>query len=139
MKLRTMYETAYQAGIAADPRGPEGVARVLERTRKEFDDLPERRRWEFDQEALMNPYADTRILAGRPETRRSRRSWWASTSRWARCCWPTALRAKGSSGRPAAGPPPRGPGAGATGRGHGPAGRHMAQLRSVDGLSATRS
>jgi putative NIF3 family GTP cyclohydrolase 1 type 2 len=66
MKLRAMYEMAYQAGIAADPRGPDGVARVLERARREFDDLPERRRWEFDQEALANPYADTRILLGDP-------------------------------------------------------------------------
>jgi putative NIF3 family GTP cyclohydrolase 1 type 2 len=67
MKLRTMYEMAYQAGIAADPRGAEGVARVLERTRKEFADLPERNRWEFDQEALANPFADTRILVGDPD------------------------------------------------------------------------
>jgi putative NIF3 family GTP cyclohydrolase 1 type 2 len=67
MKLRTMYEMAYQAGIAADPRGSEGVARVLGWARKEFADLPERRHWEFDQEALSNPYADTRILVGDPD------------------------------------------------------------------------
>ena len=64
MRLRTMYEMAYQAGIAADPRGSEGVARVLERARKEFADVPERKRWEFDEEALANPYADTRVLLG---------------------------------------------------------------------------
>jgi putative NIF3 family GTP cyclohydrolase 1 type 2 len=64
MKLKTMYEMAYRAGIAADPRGREGVDRVLKRTKKEFDDLPEHRRWEFDQETLANPYADTRILVG---------------------------------------------------------------------------
>ncbi len=67
MKLRTIYEMAYQSGIAADPRGPEGVARVLARFKKDFADLPERRRWEFDQEALLNPYADTRILLGDPD------------------------------------------------------------------------
>ena len=72
MRLREMYEAAYRAGIAADPRGQDGVARVLERTKKEFDDLPESRRWEFDQESLINPYADTRILAGDPETEVSR-------------------------------------------------------------------
>jgi putative NIF3 family GTP cyclohydrolase 1 type 2 len=64
MKLKTMYEMAYRAGIAADPRGREGVDRALKRTKKEFDDLPEHRRWEFDQETLANPYADTRILVG---------------------------------------------------------------------------
>jgi len=68
MKLREMYETAYRAGIAADPRGPEGIARALERARKEFEDLPEHRKWEFDQESLVNPFADTRILVGDPDT-----------------------------------------------------------------------
>ncbi len=67
MKLGEIYETAYRAGMAADPRGEEGVARVLQRARKEFDDLPEDKKWEFDQEALVNPFADTRILVGDPE------------------------------------------------------------------------
>ncbi len=68
MRLKDMYEAAFRAGMAADPRGEEGVNRVLARARKDFDDLPERRRWEFDQECLVNPYADTRILYGDPDT-----------------------------------------------------------------------
>jgi len=68
MKLRTMYETAYRAGIAADPRGRDGISRVLERAKKAFADMPESKRWEFDQETLVNPYADTRILIGDPDT-----------------------------------------------------------------------
>jgi len=68
MRLRDIYETAYQEGIAADPRGKDGVARVLERARKAFEDLPEHKRWEFDQESLVNPFSDTRILVGDPET-----------------------------------------------------------------------
>jgi hypothetical protein len=67
MKLRDIYEAAYRAGIAADPRGRDGVARVLKRAQKEFDDLPEGKRWEFDEETLVNPYADTRILTGDPD------------------------------------------------------------------------
>lgn len=67
MRLRDMYEAAYRAGIAADPRGRDGVVRVLERARKAFDDLPEDKKWEFDQESLVNPFADTRILLGDPE------------------------------------------------------------------------
>ena len=67
MRLQAMYESAYRAGIAADPRGRDGVARVLERAQREFEDLPERTRWEFDRESLVNPYADTRILVGDPE------------------------------------------------------------------------
>jgi putative NIF3 family GTP cyclohydrolase 1 type 2 len=68
MKLKEMYEAAFRAGMVADPRGEEGVGRVLAQARKEFDDLPERKRWEFDQERLVNPYADTRILYGDPDT-----------------------------------------------------------------------
>jgi hypothetical protein len=68
MKLKDMYEGAFRAGMAADPRGADGVASVLERARKDFDTLPEDERWEFDPECLVNPYADTRILYGDPET-----------------------------------------------------------------------
>jgi putative NIF3 family GTP cyclohydrolase 1 type 2 len=67
MKLGKMYEMAYRAGIDADPRGKDGVARALKRAQKELDDLPEDKRWEFDQERLVNPYADTRILVGDPK------------------------------------------------------------------------
>ncbi len=64
MRLQAMYESAYRAGIAADPRGRDGVARMLQRAQRDFEELPERKRWEFDQETLANPYADTRILVG---------------------------------------------------------------------------
>lgn len=64
MRLQALYESAFKAGMAADPRGTDGVARELGRAQKEFDELPEGKRWEFDQEALVNPYADTRILVG---------------------------------------------------------------------------
>jgi hypothetical protein len=68
MKLGELYETAVLMGREQDPRGAAGVARVLAEARKEFEELPEERRWEFDQERLRNPYADVRILHGDPET-----------------------------------------------------------------------
>ena len=55
MKLRAMYESAFRSGIAADPRGPEGIERVLRHAKEEFDDLAEDKRWEFDQEASPTP------------------------------------------------------------------------------------
>jgi hypothetical protein len=67
MKLRAVYESAYRSGIAADPRGEAGIERMLKRAKKEFDELPENQRWEFDQESLVNPFADTRILLGTGE------------------------------------------------------------------------
>jgi putative NIF3 family GTP cyclohydrolase 1 type 2 len=67
MRLRDIYETAYREGMGADPRGKDGVARVLGRARTAFDELPERNKWEFDRETLANPFSDTRILFGDPE------------------------------------------------------------------------
>jgi hypothetical protein len=68
MKLREMYELAFRAGVAADPRGEGGVARALESARKDYEALAAEKRWEFDLESLVNPYADSRILVGDPET-----------------------------------------------------------------------
>jgi putative NIF3 family GTP cyclohydrolase 1 type 2 len=68
MRLKDMYELAFRAGMQADPRGTEGVERLLAQARKDFDELPEAKRWEFDQERLVHPYADTRILCGDPDT-----------------------------------------------------------------------
>ncbi len=67
MRLSEVYHIAIMAGIAADPRGQAGVDRLLEQARKDYDALPEEKRWEFDTEALTNPFADTRILLGDPE------------------------------------------------------------------------
>ena len=68
MKLQEIYEMAFRTGMAADPRGEEGVSRVLEAARKSHEALAEEKRWEFDLESLVNPYADTRILVGDPNT-----------------------------------------------------------------------
>ena len=68
MRLQDIYDTAVRSGIAADPRGEDGVERVLERVRKDYDALAAEKRWEFDQERLTNPFVDTRILVGSPET-----------------------------------------------------------------------
>lgn len=68
MKLSELYATAVEAGREADPRGLKGTERVLNEARKAFEDLPERRKWEFDRESLTNPFSDTRILNGDPDT-----------------------------------------------------------------------
>jgi hypothetical protein len=68
MKLQEMYKIAVRAGRVTDPRGEKGITRILEEARKALDDLPQERRWEFDLESLTNPFADTRILVGDPET-----------------------------------------------------------------------
>ena len=68
MRLADMYATAVRVGSENDPRGEKGIARILSEAKREYDELPEPRRWEFDDERLRNPFADTRILVGDPET-----------------------------------------------------------------------
>lgn len=67
MKIREIYERAVKKGIEADPRGHEDIARELERSKKDFDELKEKDKKWFDSEKLTNPYSDSRILFGDPE------------------------------------------------------------------------
>ncbi|MBC7105824.1 MAG: NGG1p interacting factor NIF3, partial [Firmicutes bacterium] len=67
MKLKEVYRLAVERGIAHDPRGEEGVNKVLAREREKYRELKEDERDEFDPERLENPYSDTRILYGDPE------------------------------------------------------------------------
>lgn len=64
MTLGDLYATALALGIKADPRGVEGVKKLLARRRKEYEDLPKSKQAEFDQEDLVNPYSDSRVLLG---------------------------------------------------------------------------
>jgi len=68
VKLREIYETAVRMGVDADPRGRKGVDEYLERARRRHEKLPEYRRVLADEEDLANPFADTRIYVGDPET-----------------------------------------------------------------------
>jgi putative NIF3 family GTP cyclohydrolase 1 type 2 len=67
MTIREIYDLAIEMGIAADPRGRDGVEKSLKRTQKKFDKLSDADKKEFDSEALTNPYADTRIHFGNPD------------------------------------------------------------------------
>ncbi len=66
MKLKDIYELAVKIGIEADPRGKEGVAKLLARRKKEYDELPASKQKEFDLEDFHNPYTDSRIFLGNP-------------------------------------------------------------------------
>ena len=67
MKLGEIYKKAIELGIKNDPRSEELARKELERARKEFEELKEDQRKEFDLERLENPYADTRLLYGEKE------------------------------------------------------------------------
>jgi putative NIF3 family GTP cyclohydrolase 1 type 2 len=66
MKLETLYRKAVAAGIANDPRGPEGVRRILDEERSRSEKLKEDEREAWDEDRLFNPFGDTRILVGDP-------------------------------------------------------------------------
>lgn len=64
MKLRDIYELVVRKGIESDPRGKKEVERDLKKAKEAFKELKGTEKKEFDQEALTNPYSDTRILYG---------------------------------------------------------------------------
>ncbi len=67
MKLSKLYRLAVDMGIASDPRGKEGINKLLARRKKEFDELPKSKQAEYDPEDLVNPYSDSRIFWGEPD------------------------------------------------------------------------
>lgn len=68
MKLIEIYKAAVQIGIDADPRTKEEIGADLRRVEENYKKMEEKERKWFDADRLWNPYADTRILAGDPET-----------------------------------------------------------------------
>jgi len=67
MTLKEIYNLAIKLGIQADPRGKESIKKLLNRAKRQFDDLKPKDRWEFDKEKLTNPYDDSRILYEGPK------------------------------------------------------------------------
>lgn len=62
MNLKEIYALAIEMGIKSDLRGEEKVKKNLAKIREKFDKLSPEQKAEFDQEKLVNPYSDTRIL-----------------------------------------------------------------------------
>ena len=68
MKLGDIYKLAVKMGIEKDPRGKEEIKRILESNREKYEKLPKKERDYFDVEILENPFPDSRILVGDPDT-----------------------------------------------------------------------
>ncbi len=68
MKLEEIYKLAVSTGIKADPRGKREVDRLLAKEKEAFDKLSDEEKEDYDQDRLMNPFADTRVLHGSPDT-----------------------------------------------------------------------
>ncbi|MHB1391104.1 MAG: NGG1p interacting factor NIF3 [Thermoleophilia bacterium] len=68
MKLGEIYNFAVTMGIKADPRGKRGVGKLLAKKQAAYDKLSAEEKEDYDTERLTNPFADTRILYGDPDT-----------------------------------------------------------------------
>lgn len=64
MKLEDIFGLAIETGIENDPRGKKNVADILKKRFKKFEDLPKKKKLEFDQDKLKNPYSDSTIHFG---------------------------------------------------------------------------
>ncbi|MFH1820607.1 MAG: NGG1p interacting factor NIF3 [Candidatus Nealsonbacteria bacterium] len=62
MTIREIYNLAINKGIESDFRGKEGVEKLLQRRKAKFERMPLEAKNEFDQDSLINPYLDSRIL-----------------------------------------------------------------------------
>ncbi|NLF80044.1 MAG: NGG1p interacting factor NIF3 [Clostridia bacterium] len=68
MKLAEIYALAINLGMNADPRGRAMVEQELADQARAYAKMSGPQRQFFDRESLINPYADTRIVYGDPQT-----------------------------------------------------------------------
>jgi len=66
LKIKEIYDYVVEKGIEKDPRKRDGVEELLAREQKNFEEMKEKEKEEYDREKLTNPYSDTRILCGDP-------------------------------------------------------------------------
>lgn len=67
MTIQQIYDLAVEMGMKADPRGLAVAKKWLLKTKKEYDEMPAKKKKYFDTESLKNPYSDSRILYGEPK------------------------------------------------------------------------
>lgn len=68
MKLKKIYDLIIEEGINSDPRDKESVKDQLKARRRFYESLPLKEKEFFDKEKLTNPYDDTRLIHGDPDT-----------------------------------------------------------------------
>jgi putative NIF3 family GTP cyclohydrolase 1 type 2 len=61
MKIQDIQNLSIKMGAESDFRGKEGVQKILDRKKKNFESLPEKAKADFDKDAMENPYLDSGI------------------------------------------------------------------------------
>jgi putative NIF3 family GTP cyclohydrolase 1 type 2 len=67
MTLQQIYDLAIDMAKKSDPRGEKAVEKLLQKTKKEYEEAPQKNKKYFDKESFTNPYSDSRILYGNPK------------------------------------------------------------------------
>lgn len=67
MTIQQIYDFAIEMAIKSDPRGESLVRKRLEKAKKEYKELSEKKKKYYDVENLTNPYSDTRMYHGDPK------------------------------------------------------------------------
>ncbi|MDR0198846.1 MAG: hypothetical protein LBI08_03790 [Methanomassiliicoccaceae archaeon] len=75
MKLIEAYRLAVETGIKNDPRPKKDIEQMLKDSKEAYDKLDENKKEFFDMERLWNPYADTRMSFGDPNTKVKKIAW----------------------------------------------------------------
>jgi len=68
MKLERLYRKAIDTGIANDLREKDEIQKILEDENEKHKDLKEDEKKFYDPDRLFNPFADSRVLNGDPQT-----------------------------------------------------------------------
>ncbi|MGB9906924.1 MAG: NGG1p interacting factor NIF3 [Candidatus Saccharicenans sp.] len=68
MKLKDFYRLAIEIGIKNDLRPREEIERLLQEEKEKYEKLEAGEKETFDLDRLFNPFADSRVLVGDPET-----------------------------------------------------------------------
>lgn len=68
MILKTLYQNAVNIGIENDLRGKKETTKLLKDEKEKFAKMTAEEKEFYDQDRLFNPFSDTRILNGKPET-----------------------------------------------------------------------
>lgn len=68
MKLKGLYQEVVNKGFEADIRSKKEIEDILKKRKQEFEKLEAKEKEFFDMETLSNPFADTRIINGDPQS-----------------------------------------------------------------------
>lgn len=68
MKIKELYKRIVEIGMKNDPRPKSKLHEIIRNNRKNYRTLKGMKKEVFDKDSLFNPYADTRILYGSPDT-----------------------------------------------------------------------